>query len=652
MMDNQSHTYYNSFNDNYNLDNLTTDILYSVINNNQICPCYNNSGPDQIYTNSQTDAYIGTPSLHIINNKYQNAINSNMNQRKYNNAQGTFHYNLPPRLICENNESPGKVSDVSNIQSDYRNTNSTDYNRRFHPNPQIRNYPNTLVKNPDVRYFANMNSQSSVPHTNMYAQFHANQNSYVKPVLVSSSTDIYNNYAENNTGHNTLSFKEQGIASNYAGMGNLERNKSINPYINFIDQQNNTGISQNTHCLKMVTNNNIPDNHNSFCYSKENSQTLVQKHTTNSGSNCGEMNRTDFNELMNMYSSNFHTQNLQNGSVTQQNNIKTLKNTANDYSVVDNVDMFSNLELLLEQQNRSIEYNVDHTTNHCGFKERKSSICSSNTLPFTLPEQRNNVFDGGAEPKNMANSIVLNSTKIQNNKYYEKENSQFTMYLDNFKSGNTHLKPNNVVSQVPQLFEHSPDSFKRQESPPQHYQKPGNAATLPLDLGKDSDLCEFFDNLISNPIENKCGESSVDVETLKRERGESEDDGNMKKVRKEKPKLPAQKKYLCKTCKKQFARPSTLQTHIYSHTGERPFMCTFPGCKKNFSVLSNLRRHEKNHNEDKTNQIKFRNIALNNNKMFAKQQNFSFVYNYSYSPDTGVGRKHKLITESKTHKNL
>ncbi|KAJ1833089.1 hypothetical protein LPJ63_003022 [Coemansia sp. RSA 2711] len=34
---------------------------------------------------------------------------------------------------------------------------------------------------------------------------------------------------------------------------------------------------------------------------------------------------------------------------------------------------------------------------------------------------------------------------------------------------------------------------------------------------------------------------------------------------------------------------------MYTHTGEKPHECTFPGCNKRFSVLSNLRRHTRLH---------------------------------------------------------
>ncbi|RHZ72822.1 hypothetical protein CDV55_108995 [Aspergillus turcosus] len=68
-------------------------------------------------------------------------------------------------------------------------------------------------------------------------------------------------------------------------------------------------------------------------------------------------------------------------------------------------------------------------------------------------------------------------------------------------------------------------------------------------------------------------------------------------------KMPSntQKKHKCKVCDKRFTRPSSLQTHMYSHTGEKPFACDVEGCGRHFSVVSNLRRHKKVHKGEKEN---------------------------------------------------
>ncbi|KAJ3791118.1 hypothetical protein GGU10DRAFT_382798 [Lentinula aff. detonsa] len=75
-------------------------------------------------------------------------------------------------------------------------------------------------------------------------------------------------------------------------------------------------------------------------------------------------------------------------------------------------------------------------------------------------------------------------------------------------------------------------------------------------------------------------------------------------------------KYECSYCGKGFNRPSSLKIHLNSHTGEKrtphsafeplpvlmysvnlAFICPVEGCGRSFSVLSNMRRHARVHNQ-------------------------------------------------------
>ncbi|CAE7198862.1 unnamed protein product [Rhizoctonia solani] len=51
------------------------------------------------------------------------------------------------------------------------------------------------------------------------------------------------------------------------------------------------------------------------------------------------------------------------------------------------------------------------------------------------------------------------------------------------------------------------------------------------------------------------------------------------------------RRHVCAECGQTFDRPSSLQTHMNTHTGEQPFQCPYEGCGRRFSVKSNMRRH-------------------------------------------------------------
>ncbi|XP_055732811.1 transcription factor HIVEP3-like isoform X2 [Salvelinus fontinalis] len=72
---------------------------------------------------------------------------------------------------------------------------------------------------------------------------------------------------------------------------------------------------------------------------------------------------------------------------------------------------------------------------------------------------------------------------------------------------------------------------------------------------------------------------------------EEKQEGTLKQKREHKPGKPG--KYVCSYCGRACAKPSVLQKHIRSHTGERPYPCA--PCGFSFKTKSNLYKHRKSH---------------------------------------------------------
>ncbi|XP_062847429.1 transcription factor HIVEP3 [Trichomycterus rosablanca] len=90
---------------------------------------------------------------------------------------------------------------------------------------------------------------------------------------------------------------------------------------------------------------------------------------------------------------------------------------------------------------------------------------------------------------------------------------------------------------------------------------------------------------ISSLLESSSQPHSIPSQTVKEAR-----EGSSSR-RERKPQKPG--KYVCSYCGRPCAKPSVLQKHIRSHTGERPYPCV--PCGFSFKTKSNLYKHRKSH---------------------------------------------------------
>ncbi|XP_012672920.2 zinc finger protein 367 [Clupea harengus] len=55
----------------------------------------------------------------------------------------------------------------------------------------------------------------------------------------------------------------------------------------------------------------------------------------------------------------------------------------------------------------------------------------------------------------------------------------------------------------------------------------------------------------------------------------------------------------CNICQRVFPREKSLQAHKRTHTGERPYLCDYPGCEKAFVQSGQLKTHQRLHTGEK-----------------------------------------------------
>ncbi|KAL1919955.1 uncharacterized protein VTP21DRAFT_1887 [Calcarisporiella thermophila] len=171
--------------------------------------------------------------------------------------------------------------------------------------------------------------------------------------------------------------------------------------------------------------------------------------------------------------------------------------------------------------------------------------------------------------------------------------------LASVSSSTTSSTPLYLTNGQRQQQQHPPHQQQQQQPPPpqqvQHRRRVNSVSSAPYLL----DTPSVSSNRMLPPTSSAKKLPQDMMITLSAKNGNIGSSGNGEPL----------KRYPCGICQKRFTRPSSLATHVYSHTGEKPFRCPVEGCGRHFSVQSNLRRHTKIHAKERHQQQQYTRVA-------------------------------------------
>ena len=111
---------------------------------------------------------------------------------------------------------------------------------------------------------------------------------------------------------------------------------------------------------------------------------------------------------------------------------------------------------------------------------------------------------------------------------------------------------------------------------------------LPFFQTTNVDAATFLSRAMPNPDDPECPQDFYSGPIFQEETVQSQNDSSYE---------PGTKANKCRLCDKVYARPSTLRTHMRTHSGEKPYQCHI--CMKSFSQDANLTAHLRIHSGEK-----------------------------------------------------
>lgn len=115
-----------------------------------------------------------------------------------------------------------------------------------------------------------------------------------------------------------------------------------------------------------------------------------------------------------------------------------------------------------------------------------------------------------------------------------------------------------------------------------------------------------------SPVGSTCSNTSDHgtKNNLKDSSNNVEDDPNNLNLRRGRPRLDAISSLImegtsshsairCRVCNRVFPREKSLQAHMRTHTGDRPYICDYPECGRSFAQSGQLKTHQRLHTGEK-----------------------------------------------------
>jgi hypothetical protein len=111
------------------------------------------------------------------------------------------------------------------------------------------------------------------------------------------------------------------------------------------------------------------------------------------------------------------------------------------------------------------------------------------------------------------------------------------------------------------------------------------------------------------------------------------------------------KKFQCDLCLKCLASRQNLKEHTYTHTGEKPYICNYPGCESSFRQGTHLSAHKKFEHPDPGKSIEIKKVKyiIGNSYLTSLLTRKEMTVD-AYSIDIKAAKTLPLITEpNKAH---